>query len=607
MAGVIPTPRRVQALARLALGVVVFVLVAAPLVLSREGDVSNSDVTFVETTESTPATAAARAGARRHPADDNFEWPVYGFTKARTHHLPLDVTPRPPYHQAWAYRGKVLLEFAPVLCKRKIFILKNNAALYALSRRTGKPRWKRKLGELAAASPACSHGVVYAVILKRSRHSKGGRVVAVTAKSGKTLWSRKLPSRAESSPLLDHGRLFFGTENGTVFALKASTGAVVWTYRAAGAVKGAIALDAGKLYFGDYGGRVQAIRRSNGHKVWAVNAAKGRLLGIGEGNFYSSAAVAYGRVYIGSTNGDVYSFAASNGKLAWRKRTANYVYASPAVGTVGSMPATVFIGSYDGHFYALDARSGKPRWVRALGKKISGAATIVGDLVFVSDLALHTTWALGAHTGATVWKTQRGGFNPVISDGRRIYFAGFSSLFALDTEDRPFDERAARTSTRPTTAAERRAARSAARRARGARATRARGARRARAAAARRARAARLAHARAAGKARAARLAHTRAARKARAARLARARAARKARAARQARARTARRIRAARRARARLARQEKLRTAPHGHHHTPRKGKPPPRCHRHKHVYKVRGKTIVLVHNHCHTHVRRR
>jgi outer membrane protein assembly factor BamB len=567
MARVIPSPRRVQTLARLALGVVVFVLVAAPLVLGHQGDVSNSDVGFVATTESTPSTAAARAGARRHPADDRFEWPVYGFTKARTHHLPLDVTPRPPYKQAWAYRGKVLLEFAPVLCKRKIFILKNNAALYALSRATGKPRWKRKLGDLAAASPACSHGVVYAVILERTRGSKGGRVVAVTAKSGKTLWSRKLPSRAESSPLLDRGRLFFGTENGTVYSLRASDGSVRWTYKAAGAVKGAIALDAGKLYFGDYGGRVHAIRRSDGKKVWTVHAAKGGLLGVGEGNFYASAAVAYGRVYIGSTNGEVYSLAASNGKLAWRKGTGNYVYAAAAVGAVGTGPPTVYVGSYDGHFYALDARTGKPRWVRALGKKISGAATIVGDLVFVSDLALHTTWALGAHTGTTVYKTRRGGFNPVISDGRRIYFAGFSSLFALDHEGRPFDERAGSTtattpgktpSSRPATKAQRSATRSARRRATGARRARVRAARTARA--------------------------------KRRAANHAR-----------------AQRIRAARRARARHARQLKLRTAPHGHHHTPRKGKPPPRCHRHKHVYKVRGKTVVLVHNHCHTHVRRR
>ncbi len=545
-----------QALARLALGIVVIVFVAAPLVLGREGDVSNSDVAFIATTESTP-TISAPAGSSRHPADDRFEWPVYGFTKSRTHHLPLNVTPRPPYDQAWAHRGRVLLEFAPVLCGRKVYLLKNNAALYALSRRTGRARWKRRLGELAASSPACSHGVVYTVVLQRTRKSKGGRVVAVSARNGRTLWSRKLPSRAESSPLIDRGRLFFGTEDGTVYSLRAKDGDVRWTYKAKGAVKGALALDAGKLYFGDYGGHVQAIRRSNGHKVWRVKPSK-RPLGLGDGNFYSSAAVSYGRVYIGSTNGNVYSFSSADGKLAWRKRTGDFVYASPAVGQAGGAGPTVYIGSYDGRFYALDARSGRPRWVRHLGKKISGAATIVGDLVFVSDLAKHTTWALGAKTGQTSWKTNRGGFNPVISDGRRIYFAGFTSLFALDHVDRPFEpkakgdgKRAKQPQQRRSKSAERRAARSARRAAQ----------------------------------------------------RVRRARTARRARAARRVRATR----RAAARARAQAERQRKFTSAPHGHRHTPRKGKPPPRCHRHRHVYNVRGKTIVLVHSHCHTHVRRR
>jgi outer membrane protein assembly factor BamB len=607
----------VQALARVALGIVVFVFVAAPLVFGRGGDVSNSDVLFVETTESTPAAVAARAGTSRHPADDHFEWPVYGFTKARTHHLPLNLTPRPPYHQAWAYRGKVLLEFSPVLCGRKIYVLKNNAALYALSRRTGKPRWKRRLGHLAAASPACSHGVIYVVVLERTRGSKGGRVVAVAARNGRTLWSRKLPSRAESSPLIDRGTLIFGTEDGRVYALRAKDGRIRWTYRAGGAVKGAIALDAGKLYFGDYAGKVYAIRRSNGHKVWVVKPIR-RLLGIGEGNFYSSPAVAYGRVYIGSTNGDVFSLSATDGKLGWRKRTGNYVYASPAVGRVGKGPPTVYVGSYDGHFYALDARSGRPRWVRWIGKKISGAATIVGDLVFVSDLAKKTTWALGTGTGQTVWKTRRGGFNPVISDGRRIYFAGFTSLFALDHAGRPFDGRA-----RPQPTPQQRSAREqAVRRAR----LRAAGARRALherdVRAARRVRSARRARherdLRAARKVRSARRARherdVRAARKVRSARRARherdLRAARKVRSARRARherdVRAARRARAAARARARQQRHLQLRFGLHGHHHSSAKANAGKHCHRHRHVYTVRGKTIVLVHSHCHRHTPR-
>jgi outer membrane protein assembly factor BamB len=427
-------------LPRIAIGAVVLVLgvVAALLVFRSEGDVSHPDVNFVPTTESAPSTAGARG--RAHPADDGFEWPVYGFRKSRTHDLPLNVTPRPPYHEAWAVRGKVLLEFTPVLCRRKLYLLKNNGALYAISRLSGRISWKRRLGALAAASPACSHGTVYAVLLTHGRAADTGRVVAVSAKTGHVRWSRTLPSRAEGSPLLDSGRLYLGTEDGTVYALRASSGAVRWRMQAAGAVKGAIALDAGKLYFGDYGGKVHAIRRSNGQKVWETSPAGGPL-GLGDGNFYSSAAVQYGRVYIGSTNGDVYSFSATDGKLAWRKHTGNYVYASPAVGQARGGAPTVYVGSYDGRFYALNARSGATRWVRSLGRKISGAATIVGDLVFFSDLGTHTTWALGARTGRTAWKTHRGGFNPIISDGRRIYFTGLTSLFALDPVGHPFARR----------------------------------------------------------------------------------------------------------------------------------------------------------------------
>jgi outer membrane protein assembly factor BamB len=451
-------PRGTRLLPWLALGAVVLVLGggAALLLASGEGDVSNPGVTFVDTQESTPAPATGAARPRRHPADDRFEWPVYGFTKSRTHHLPLRTELRPPFVEKWAVRGSVLLEFAPVLCGRSLFLLKNNGALYSISRTTGEVDWKRKLGTLAAASPACGHGTVYALLLQRTRGSGAGRIVALSAHTGRTRWSRKLPSRAESSPLLDRGRLFFGTEDGTVYALRARDGDVRWRYKADGAVKGALALDAGKLYFGDYGGKVHAIRRSTGRRVWKASTTGARF-GLGSGNFYSTPAVQFGRVYIGNTDGNVYSFSSADGKLAWRKGTGDFVYASPAVGHVAGGRPTVYVGSYDGRFYALDARSGAQRWVRSLGSKISGAATIVGDLVFVSDLDRRATWALGARTGRTMWKTNRGAFNPAISDGRRIYFNGYSSLFAIDPKGRPFDRRSAGRVRRQ--AADRRAAR----------------------------------------------------------------------------------------------------------------------------------------------------
>ena len=67
-------------------------------------------------------------------------------------------------------------------------------------------------------------------------------------------------------------------------------------------------------------------------------------------------------------------------------RTGGYVYASPAVGPGPGGRPTVFIGSYDGRFYALDAQLRQVALDAPPGPKISGAATLIGDLVFVSDL-----------------------------------------------------------------------------------------------------------------------------------------------------------------------------------------------------------------------------
>src|SRR5207245_1553066 len=96
----------------------------------------------------------------------------------------------------------------------------------------------------------------------------------------------------------------------------------------------------------------------------------------------------------GNTDGRVYSFAAGTGQLAWATGTGAYVYASAAVADLPGIGPTVFLGSYDGNFYAFDARSGAVRWSHPSGGRISGAATIVGDVVYYSVLGTKTTVGL---------------------------------------------------------------------------------------------------------------------------------------------------------------------------------------------------------------------
>jgi len=427
----------------LAAVLLVAVVVAGILILGhRQGDVSNPGAAFraTDTQATTTRGAVPKPPKLGHPADDGFKWPIFGYDLARTRVLHLPRPFRPPFRVAWRVHTRQLLEFNPVLCQRSVFLLGDSGDLYKISRWAGRVVWRRRLGDLAASSPACSAGRVFSVLL-RAHGSSSGRIVALDTTYGHVLWSHPLPARAESSPLLFHGHLYFGAEDGSVYAFDTRTGRLIWKFHASGAVKGSLALADGKLYFGTYGGSVYALRRTDGHELWRQNVAGGGAFGVGGGNFYGTPAVEYGRVYIGATNGAIYSLDADTGHLAWRHQTGAYVYASAAVGAVGGGKPTVWIGSYNGTFYGLDARSGAVRWQRHLGGRISGSATVLGDLVFVSSFSLRRSWALGANTGRVVWHTPHGAFTPAISDGRRIYFNGYSTFYGLDPKGRHFANR----------------------------------------------------------------------------------------------------------------------------------------------------------------------
>lgn len=398
-------------------------VLAYALLNDRPGDVSNPDVEFQAPTTTTPTPAPK-------PEDRSFEWPEYGYTQARTRFFPLAEPARPPFPLRWSVRGNDLLEFGPVAGGSSLYLLKNNGALYAIKRRSGVVYWKKKLGHLAASSPAYANGVLFCTILEGAKGSKQGRVVAFNVEYPRVRWSRTLSSRTETSPIVVDGTVYVGSENGTVYAFRADDGKLLWTTKASGAVKGGLAYDAGKLFFGDYGGHVHAVSAASGRKIWDVTGGGGAF-GLGGGQFYATPSVAFGRVYLGNTNGSMYSFSAKNGALAWRKGTGNYVYSSAAVTSVPGVGPTVYVGSYDGTLYALNARTGDTRWTHRAQGKISGGIQMIGDLVFYSTLNGYTT-ALGAATGRPVWSVRKGKFNPVISDGRYLFVNGQTSLWAYD-------------------------------------------------------------------------------------------------------------------------------------------------------------------------------
>jgi outer membrane protein assembly factor BamB len=408
-------------------GAVAFVLAHSP------HNVSNPNVEFSGPTTTAPPPAPKTV------AVDNFAWPRYGFDAERTHYFAGPDPPEPPLHVGWRFEDYALLEFPPVIYQNSLYLIDDDGSAKALDKRTGHKLWETKAGTLAAASPALgiSQGLMYVALLSTNRNATqspvpgNGSFDALSMKTGRVVWSKRIAPGTESSPIAYGNAVYLGDQGGTVYSLNATTGHVNWTYHASGAVKGGPALANGILYFGDYAGRVYALNAGNGHQIWATNTS-GADFGFGSGNFYATPAVAFGRVYMGNTDGRVYSFAAKTGQLAWATGTGDYVYASAAVADTPGLGPTVYLGSYDGHFYAFDARTGAIRWSHPAHGKISGSATIVGNVVYYSDLGTKTTAGLDARTGRRVFFFPDGAFNPVVADDTgTIYLSGYTMLYQM--------------------------------------------------------------------------------------------------------------------------------------------------------------------------------
>jgi outer membrane protein assembly factor BamB len=403
----------------LAGGGVAFVLAHSP------GNVSHPNVEFTRPTTTTPPKPKAVV--------DNFEWPRYGYDAARTRFFAAPAKLTPPFRVGWTFDDYALLEFPPVIHGRTLFLMDDDGSAKAIDAGTGHKLWETKVGTLAAASPALGlkQGLVFLPILSVHGHSPGGGYFdALSMKTGHIVWSHPIPAGTESSPIAWGDAVYFGDQAGAVYSLNAATGHVNWTFHASGAVKGGPALVNGTLYFGDYAGRVYALNASSGHQIWA-DSTNGTHFGFGSGNFYATPAVAFGRVYMGNTDGRVYSFAQRTGELAWATSTSAYVYSSAALADVPGLGPTVYLGSYDGNFYAFNAQSGAIRWTHRAAGRISGSPTIVGNVVYFSDLGSRTTTGLDLRTGRQVYFFPDGAFNPIVARPGSLYLSGYSKLYQL--------------------------------------------------------------------------------------------------------------------------------------------------------------------------------
>jgi outer membrane protein assembly factor BamB len=95
----------------------------------------------------------------------------------------------------------------------------------------------------------------------------------------------------------------------------------------------------------------------------------------------------------------------------------------------------VYVGSYDHVFYALDAVTGRVRWRFDAGERISGSASVVGDVVYFSTLAKTPsqgrTFGLDARTGRRLLTFPDGRYSPAVGIDGLLVLTGVRTLYGL--------------------------------------------------------------------------------------------------------------------------------------------------------------------------------
>ena len=129
-------------------------------------------------------------------------------------------------------------------------------------------------------------------------------------------------------------------------------------------------------------------------------------------------------------NGRVIALDEDSGQIAWVRVLDDYVYSSAAVAE-----RLVVVGSYDEQVHALDAVTGRQRWAFGAGERISGSASVIGDVVYASTLARvpsdGRTVALDLRTGRRLWTFPDGRYSPAVAVRGLLVLTGVRTLYGL--------------------------------------------------------------------------------------------------------------------------------------------------------------------------------
>ncbi len=335
---------------------------------------------------------------------------------------------------------------SPAVLGDTVWIGSGSGWLYALDRRTGRPRWKVDLGSPVASSPAVGGGRVIV-------GTRDGRFFAVRSGDGSRIWSfdtgpdRPFPWGRESgdqwiaSAVLSGDLAVMGAGDGKVYGVDAATGSRRWSAETEGRIRSTPAIAGGRVFVGSADGWLYAFDLATGRRLWRFETLGASLesgnFGFDRRTIQSSPAVAGGTVYFGARDGLVYAVAADSGGLRWKyDQKVSWINTSPAVDG-----GVLYDGSSDAQFVqALDTETGRELWRTPAGVTWSSPALARG-LLFIGD-GEGRLRALDRTTGAIRWtfQTEGGIFGAPVPTGDLVIVGSLDGgVYALRTGATPVD------------------------------------------------------------------------------------------------------------------------------------------------------------------------
>ena len=249
----------------------------------------------------------------------------------------------------------------------------------------------------------------------------------------------RVGSPVESSPLVVGGTAYIGTLSGRVMSLDVRTGGVRWSAEAPGDVKASLALSGPNVVVGDYAGSVTAFRRADGRVAWQhrepgrAPAGRRALLRRPRRRVRTRLHRQRQRARDRPRRGR------RRDRLGARARRLRLLERGGRRPHASSWAATT-----DGCTHSTPSRA-RPRWTFDAGERISGSASVIGDVVYVSTLARDPrdgrTFALDLRTGRRLWTFPDGRYSPAVGGARP---AGADRRADALRARRPGDRHAAR-------------------------------------------------------------------------------------------------------------------------------------------------------------------